>query len=141
MHTWLASLIGGVLIGLAATWLLCSTGRVAGISGIVDGLVKRGTPVDEWAWRAAFVVGLMLAGGVALHVTGGNALSPSSWPVLLLAGFFVGYGTTLGGGCTSGHGVCGLGRLSKRSLVATCVFVGVAMATVYFVRHAIGPAT
>ena len=141
MHPWLSSLLGGVLIGLAATWLLWSTGRVAGISGIVDSLVKSGTPVNEWAWRAAFVAGLMIAGAIALKVAGGNVLSPSSWPVLVVAGFLVGYGTTLGGGCTSGHGVCGLGRLSKRSLVATCVFVGVAMITVYFVRHAIGPAT
>lgn len=140
MHPWLASLLGGVLIGLAATWLLWSTGRIAGVSGIVDGLVKRGTAVGEWAWRAAFIAGLMLAGGIALQVSGQSARSPSSWPVLLLAGFLVGYGTTLGGGCTSGHGVCGIGRLSKRSIVATCVFVGVAMAVVYLVRHAIGPA-
>ena len=139
MYPWLASLLGGILIGLASTWLLWSTGRIAGVSGIVDGLVKLGTPIADWAWRAAFVAGLMIAGGIALQVTGGNARSPSSWPVLLLAGFLVGYGTTLGGGCTSGHGVCGLGRLSKRSLVATCVFVAVTIATVFFVRHAVGP--
>ena len=138
MHPWLSSLLGGVLIGLAATWLLWSMGRVAGISGIVDGLVKRETPVDEWAWRAAFVAGLMIAGGIALHVTGGNALSPSSWPVLVLAGFFVGYGTTLGGGCTSGHGVCGMGRGSMRSLVATATFMTTGAATVFFVRHILG---
>ena len=138
MHPWLSALLGGVLIGLAATWLLWSNGRVAGISGIVDGLVKRGTPVDEWAWRAAFVLGLMLAGGIALHVTGQNALSPTSWPVLLLAGFLVGYGTTLGGGCTSGHGVCGIGRLSKRSIVAVIVFMATAVVTVFVVRHVLG---
>jgi uncharacterized protein len=138
MHPWFSALLGGVLIGLAATWLLWATGRIAGVSGIVDGLVRR-TTTREWMWRASFVAGLMVAGGIALHMTGQRALSPASWPVLIVAGLLVGIGTTLGGGCTSGHGVCGLGRLSKRSLVATLVFVGVAMATVFLVRHAVGP--
>lgn len=137
MHPWLSSLLGGVLIGLAATWLLWANGRIAGVSGIVDGLVRRST-WEEWGWRAAFVFGLMLAGGIAMHVVGQQALSPARWPVLIVAGLFVGYGTTLGGGCTSGHGVCGIGRMSKRSLVSMLLFVATAMATVFVVRHLIG---
>src|SRR6478735_5508829 len=139
MHPWLSSLLGGVLIGLAATWLLWANGRIAGVSGIVDNLTKR-SPFAEWGWRAAFVVGLMLAGGIAMHVQGQHALSPNPWPVLVVAGLFVGYGTTLGGGCTSGHGVCGLGRMSKRSLVSVLLFVATAMLTVFVVRHVFGAA-
>ena len=139
MHPWFAALLGGILIGLASTWLLWSNGRIAGISGIFDGLVKR-TSADERAWRAAFIVGLMSAGGVAMHVIGNRGLSPASWPVLVVAGLLVGYGTTMGGGCTSGHGVCGIGRLSKRSIVAVMVFCGAAIATVFVVRHVLGAA-
>ena len=134
MPGWLASLVGGGLIGLAATGLLWANGRIAGVSGIVDNLVKR-TPASEWRWRAAFVAGLVIAGGLAMHLSGTRSLSPYSAPVLIVAGLFVGFGTTLGGGCTSGHGVCGIGRMSKRSLVSTVVFVGTAMLTVFIVRH------
>ena len=140
MHPWLSALVGGVLIGLAATWLLWANGRIAGVSGIVDNLVRRST-LDEWGWRAAFVFGLMLAGGIAMHVRGQHALSPTAWPMLVVAGLLVGYGTTLGGGCTSGHGVCGLGRVSKRSFVSVVLFVATAMATVFVVRHVIGAST
>ncbi|MCC8363813.1 YeeE/YedE family protein [Lysobacter sp. A6] len=139
MHPWLSALLGGVLIGLAATWLLWANGRIAGVSGIVDGIVRRSS-WTEWGWRAAFVFGLVLAGGVAMHVVGQRALSPASWPVLVVAGLLVGYGTTLGGGCTSGHGVCGVGRLSKRSIVAVLVFMATAIATVFVVRHVLGAA-
>jgi uncharacterized membrane protein YedE/YeeE len=137
MHPWLSALLGGVLIGLAATWLLWANGRIAGVSGIVDGIVRRSS-WSEWGWRAAFVLGLVLAGGIAMHVVGQRALSPASWPVLVLAGLLVGYGTTLGGGCTSGHGVCGIGRLSKRSIVAVVVFMATAIVTVFVVRHVLG---
>ena len=140
MPHWALALVGGVLIGLAATWLLWANGRVAGVSGIVDGLIKR-TSLDEWGWRAAFVLGLVLAGGIAMHVQGQHALSPYRWPVLAPADLLVGFGTTLGGGCTSGDGVCGVGRLSKRSVVATCVFVAVAMVTVFVVRHVLAAST
>ena len=140
MHPWLSALLGGVLIGLAATWLLWANGRIAGVSGIVDNMVKRSS-LDEWGWRAAFIFGLMLAGGIAMHVQGQHALSPYGWPMLIVAGLFVGYGTTLGGGCTSGHGVCGLGRMSKRSFVSVVLFVATAMATVFVVRHVIGAPT
>jgi uncharacterized membrane protein YedE/YeeE len=136
MHPWLSALLGGVLIGVSATLLLWLNGRIAGISGIAFGLLQR-SGMGEWAWRIAFLGGLMLAGGIALHVIGQSALSPARWPVLVVAGLIVGYGTSLGGGCTSGHGVCGIGRLSKRSIVATIVFVATAMATVYVVRHVV----
>ena len=137
MQPWLSALLGGVLIGVSATLLLWLNGRIAGISRIVHALTRR-SPVGDWAWRLAFVVGLMVAGGIAMRVVGQSALSPASGVALIAAGLLVGYGTALGGGCTSGHGVCGLGRLSKRSLVGTLVFIATAMATVFVVRHVIG---
>lgn len=139
MHPWLSALLGGVLIGLAATWLLWANGRIAGISGIVDGLVKR-TSMPDWTWRAAFIAGLVVAGGIAMRAMGQQALSPYAWPVIVVAGLLVGWGTTMGGGCTSGHGVCGIGRLSKRSIIAVLVFVATGMATVFVVRHVLGVA-
>ena len=139
MHPWLSALLGGVLIGAAATLLLLLNGRVAGISGIVNGLTQASRR-EEWTWRAAFVAGLMIAGGVAMHWLGQTNGSPASVPFLIGAGLLVGFGTRLGGGCTSGHGVCGLGRLSKRSLVAVLVFMGVAVITVFVVRHVAGAA-
>jgi uncharacterized membrane protein YedE/YeeE len=139
MHPWLSALLGGVMIGLSATLLLLLNGRIAGISGIVNGLTQASRR-EEWAWRAAFVAGLMAAGGMAMHWLGPATPSPASVPVLIGAGLLVGFGTRMGGGCTSGHGVCGLGRLSKRSLVAVLVFMGVAVVTVFVVRHMIGAA-
>jgi uncharacterized membrane protein YedE/YeeE len=139
MAHWLGPLVGGILIGLAATVLLWLNGRVAGISGIVNGLVRRAPPGD-WAWRAAFVLWLMGAGGLAMRMLDQATPSPAPLPQLLVAGLLVGYGTSLGGGCTSGHGVCGLARLSKRSLVATATFIAVAVATVFLVRHVFGGA-
>src|SRR5215472_17556594 len=133
------AILGGVLIGLTATLLLLLNGRVAGVSGIVYGLTQR-SPAAEWSWRTAFIAGLMVAGGIALRMYGTPTPSPTSIPLLLLAGFAVGYGTRLGGGCTSGHGVCGLGRLSMRSLVAVLVFMTSAVVTVFFVRHVLGSA-
>lgn len=133
------SLLGGVLIGLAAILLLLWSGRIAGISGILAGLIK---PVaGEVAWRAAFVAGL-LAGGAALLVVDPGALevrAPASLGVIALAGLCVGYGSRLGSGCTSGHGVCGVSRLSARSLVATATFMLTGALTVYlFHSGAIG---
>ena len=130
----ISSLIGGALIGAAAALLLGLNGRIAGISGIAGGLFSR-----DWAevsWRGAFLVGLI--GGVALYRIFGGSLqsieiSPSVM-VLAVAGLLVGVGTGIGGGCTSGHGVCGMARLSPRSLAATLVFLAVAMATVLFVK-------
>jgi len=140
MHPWLSALLGGTLIGFSAVLLLLLNGRIAGISGIVNGLTQKSRR-DEWLWRAAFIAGLMVAGGAAMRWLGQSTPSPSSLPVLVGAGLLVGFGTRLGGGCTSGHGVCGLGRLSKRSLVAVLVFMAVAIGTVYVVRHVLGAAS
>ena len=134
----ISALIGGALIGGAAGLLLWLDGRIAGISGILGGLLDWAP--GERAWRAAFLAGLVL--GPLLHgaVAGGPlpfAVTP--WlPLLIAAGLLVGFGTRLGGGCTSGHGVCGLARLSKRSLVATAAFFGTALITVAVVRHLLG---
>jgi uncharacterized membrane protein YedE/YeeE len=124
-----SALAGGALIGLAASMLLYLTGRTAGISGIVAGLVK---PVrDDWGWRAAFVGGLLM-GGVVLLALAPATIGPSPLSHLGLAGagLLVGFGARLGDGCTSGHGLCGLSRLSRRSLVATAVFIAAGVATV-----------
>jgi len=130
MNSWTFAAFGGVLIGSSAVLLLLLCGRLAGISGIVGGLLQRCSR-DEWVWRTAFIVGLMLCGGVAMHLLEQATPSPASTPVLVIAGLLVGYGTSLGSGCTSGHGVCGLGRLSSRSFVAVLVFVLSAMLTVF----------
>ena len=129
-----ASLAGGMLIGLAAAMLVLLNGRVAGISGIVGGLLapRRG----EIAWRLAFVGGLLLA-PVAFLVFG-ESPSPrieAGFGTLVAAGLLVGVGTSYGSGCTSGHGVCGLSRLSPRSLVATAAFMAAGVATVFISSH------
>ncbi len=128
------SLAGGILIGAAAAMLVLLNGRVAGISGIVGGLLK---PVrGEVAWRAAFVIGLVSAPLVYRLASAAPQLRiDASYGALVLAGLLVGFGTRLGSGCTSGHGVCGLSRLSLRSLVATLAFMGAGFATVFVVRH------
>ncbi|HTQ05513.1 MAG TPA: YeeE/YedE family protein [Polyangiaceae bacterium] len=129
----LPALAGGLLIGVAAALLLHGNGRTAGVSGIVGGLVRplRG----DGAWRVAFVAGLVLAGAVGLLFRPALiAPSPRPFGVLALAGLLVGVGTRVGGGCTSGHGVCGIGRGSRRSLAATLVFVATGMLTVTLVR-------
>lgn len=135
------ALAGGALIGLSASLLLMLTGRIAGISGIVGGLMtSAGRGKDEASWRLAFVIGL-LAGGVALFVYRPQSFDGAATvnPLLVaLAGVLVGIGTTLGNGCTSGHGVCGISRLSKRSIVATCVFMATGMLVTFVVRHVAG---
>ena len=129
-----ASLAGGVLIGVAAALLLLLNGRIAGISGVVGGLL---IPVrGDSAWRVAFLLGLLLA-PVAYQVFGRLPLPriDAGFGTLLIAGLLVGLGTSYGSGCTSGHGVCGLSRLSPRSLAATLAFMAAGMATVFVVRH------
>jgi uncharacterized membrane protein YedE/YeeE len=124
-------LFGGALIGLAAVLLLFWNGRIAGISGIVAGVLR--PAAGEVAWRVTFLAGL-LAGGILLAVVYPDALAlraPRSLALVALAGVLVGYGTRLGSGCTSGHGVCGIGRLSPRSIVATLVFMATGALTVY----------
>ena len=117
----MAAFLGGALIGIASALLLVLLGRIAGVSGIVGALFER--PADR-AWRIAFVSGLLGSGVLAMVVApGAIEAPPHSLPIVIAAGVLVGFGTRLGGGCTSGHGVCGLGRLSARSLVAVIVFM------------------
>jgi uncharacterized membrane protein YedE/YeeE len=136
----LSSLAGGLLIGLAASVLLLFNGRIAGVSGILGGVV---TPVaGDIAWRLWFLGGLV-AGGLVLRLVRPDVFPgapTSSLAVILAAGFLVGLGTRLGGGCTSGHGVCGLSRLSVRSLAATLTFMTGGALTVLLVRHVLGGA-
>jgi uncharacterized membrane protein YedE/YeeE len=131
----IGGLLGGALIGLAAALLLLLNGRIAGISGIFGGIIKSNVPGERF-WRVAFVLGLV--GGAALDafMRGGIALRlQADGPMLILAGLLVGFGTRMGSGCTSGHGVCGLARRSPRSLVATMIFMTVAALTVFLTRH------
>ncbi len=130
------SLLGGVLIGLAASLLLLGNGKLAGISGIVAGAMR---PIEGRGWRVLFLAGLLL-GGMAITLFQPAAIGTTSRPLALLAvaGLLVGFGTRLGGGCTSGHGVCGLSRLSKRSLVATLTFMLTAGLTVFAVHQLSG---
>ncbi|NAW33791.1 YeeE/YedE family protein [Halomonas alimentaria] len=144
----LQGLAGGVLIGLSATWLMATLGRIAGISGIIGTLITA-RPKGDSAWRLTFLLGLisgpivvMLLGGGLGNVAGaaGEVIGEPAGGVLLMlvAGLLVGLGTGLGSGCTSGHGVCGLSRLSVRSMVATLTFLVAAIVTVFVVRHVIG---
>lgn len=132
--SWLLGLAGGLLIGAASALLLLFNGRVAGISGIVGGLVFD-RPAGEMRWRWLFLMGLMLGPVIAglLALTQPITLT-TGWAGTLIAGLLVGFGTRLGGGCTSGHGVCGLARFSKRSFAATATFMGFGFLTVFLLR-------
>jgi len=134
----LSAAIGGALIGLSAALLMLTTGRIAGISGIVGGLI--GWDVPDRDWRIAFIVGLILAplSGSVVGYAVAEPQMPASWAVIVIAGLLVGFGTRLGGGCTSGHGICGVARLSPRSLVATAIFMVVAIVVVAVTRHGLG---
>ena len=128
---------GGVLIGLGAVLLLWSIGRIAGISGIASGALEG--PHGDRAWRIAFLAGMMLAGAIALQfLPAPPRVQTGPTPLLLAAGFLVGFGTRLGNGCTSGHGVCGIARLSPRSIVATGVFMATGVITVFILHHVVG---
>jgi uncharacterized membrane protein YedE/YeeE len=135
-----ASLIGGVLIGVSAVMVMMLFGRIAGITGISNGALSLITPSQEkakdWDWRIAFIAGLIVA-PLLVSFTSGNIEQTVSDNVLgmALAGLLVGMGTTIGSGCTSGHGVCGLARLSTRSLAAVATFMLFAAATVFLLRH------
>lgn len=129
-----SALAGGALVGIAAAMLLLLNGRIAGISGVIGELLKPAK--DDLAWRVAFALGLVLA--PAVYLLAANPASPrieAGWGTLVLAGLLVGVGTRYGSGCTSGHGVCGLSRLSLRSPAATAAFMGAGFATVFIVRH------
>jgi uncharacterized protein len=134
-NPFIAAAVGGILIGLSAFLMMWLIGRIAGVSGIAAGIMSSAGK-DNRGWRIAFVAGLILA-GFLLKPFASNTALPSVSPLMLLtAGLLVGFGSVLGSGCTSGHGVCGLGRRSIRSLVATLTFMGAAFATVFLLRHA-----
>jgi uncharacterized membrane protein YedE/YeeE len=136
----ISSLIGGMLIGLSASALLLLDGKIAGISGIVGGILSPAK--NDTLWRLVFVVGLLTGGLVFYHI------SPRSFEIgisrstgaLILAGLLVGFGTRLGNGCTSGHGVCGISRFSKRSILATVTFMATGVLTVFVINHLLGGA-
>jgi uncharacterized membrane protein YedE/YeeE len=133
---WLSALLGGALIGASASLLWFASGRVAGISGILAGLIAPSAGERGVRWELFFVLGL-LAGGLLLRLLAPNTLAGSPWSTLqlIVAGFLVGAGTRLGSGCTSGHGVCGISRGSLRSIAATLVFMATAMLTVFLLKH------
>ena len=139
----ISSLLGGALIGVAASILLLFHGRVAGIAGILGETLRGDGTRGESVFRAAFLVGLFAA-GIALRLVypaafaAAGSASAASVVLVAIAGVLVGYGTRLGSGCTSGHGVCGISRLSKRSLAATLTFMAAGGVTVFIVRHVVG---
>jgi hypothetical protein len=134
----ISAAFGGVLIGASAAFLWLALGRIAGISGIIGSLLQPST--EDNGWRIAFVVGLVVA--PVLYSVGGGFVPPivvdAPTSVVVAAGLFVGFGTRLGGGCTSGHGVCGMARLSPRSIVATLLFMTAGFASVFVARHLVG---
>lgn len=132
------SAFGGALIGLSAVLLMWSVGRIAGISGIVAGATLESG--EERNWRLVFLLGLFLGGGLAALASGAlDGIKPlTSTPLLVAAGLLVGVGTSMGSGCTSGHGVCGISRFSKRSIIATCLFMLSGFLTVFVIRHVLG---
>lgn len=132
-----SALAGGVLIGLAAAGLLLFNGRIAGISGILGGLLSPARA--DIAWRIAFVLGLLAAPTIWMMAADAPEINvDAGYPALAVAGLLVGIGTRYGSGCTSGHGVCGLSRFSPRSLVATLSFMAAGFVTVYIIRHLLG---
>ena len=132
--SYINGLTGGILIGLAAALLLWCNGRIAGISGIAGSLLGRPKP-GEFGWRALFIAGLPLGAGLyALLGPGLNIRIDAGPGLLIAAGLLVGFGTRMGSGCTSGHGICGIARLSPRSITATLVFMATGMVAVYILR-------
>ncbi|MGQ0621923.1 MAG: YeeE/YedE family protein [Panacagrimonas sp.] len=139
VDSWTRAAIGGGMIGLAAALMIIFNGRIAGVSGVLGGLVLD-RKTSETPWRALFLGGLMLGALLVMLVRpdlAGAALK-TGWIGILAAGLIVGFGTRMGSGCTSGHGVCGIGRLSQRSIVATCTFTAAGFVTVFVLRHLLG---
>lgn len=139
MNDTLQPLFGGVLIGISASLMLFLHGRVAGITGILVGATVERTRGD-WLWRGVFLLGLITGGTLMTRLVRETLVSTSPKHLLVVgcAGLLVGFGTRLGSGCTSGHGVCGVSRLSRRSLAATATFVAAGMFTVFVTRHVLG---
>jgi uncharacterized protein len=129
-----ASLLGGIMIGLAATLLMAVHGRIMGLTGIVSGVLP--PFANDWQWRAAFLAGAIVA-PLALVFSDYEIpfTTPTATPVLILGGVIVGFGVKLGSGCTSGHGICGIARLSPRSIAATGIFMVATAITVFIIRH------
>ncbi len=133
-----SALFGGLLIGLGATIMLLLNGRITGISGILSGLLS---PVKgDSLWRVCFLFGMILSAGVFIKLFPDSLLPRTNFPLalLIIGGFLVGFGTRLGNGCTSGHGVCGIARLSVRSMIATLVFMFSGGVSVFIIRHVMG---
>lgn len=133
---WISALAGGVIIGIAVSLMLFLNGRVTGISGILNEALGSLKASEKSAWRFTFILGLLLGGIFMMWYRAESFLSvyEPEWPMTLIAGILVGFGTVMGGGCTSGHGVCGISRLSPRSIVATIIFICAGMATVGILR-------
>lgn len=135
----LFALAGGLLIGGAAALLLLLTGRIAGVSGMAATVVRIADAGPPWRLASAFVVGLPVGAAIASTLIRQPHIEvTASAPILIAAGLLVGFGTRLGNGCTSGHGVCGIGRLSLRSIAATSTFMATGIATVFVMRHVVG---
>ncbi|CTQ50336.1 YeeE/YedE family protein [Jannaschia donghaensis] len=139
VFTPLQSLLGGVLIGLSAVMLMAFSGRIMGATGILSGIVTP-TSTSEFAWRAALLAGMVSGPAAILLATGAMPVVqvPVPTPMLIVGGLIVGIGASVGSGCTSGHGVCGMARLSPRSIVATLTFMFTTAVTVFVIRHIIG---
>ena len=138
MHPFIYATIGGALLGLAAVMMMGLKGRIAGVSGILTGTVTESG--GERLWRILFIIGIVIGGAIpALLSADFRPPAPEAGTLLVLfGGLLVGLGTGLGSGCTTGHGICGIARLSPRSIVATCTFMGVAFLCVYLLRHILG---
>ncbi len=135
---WIMGLAGGVLIGTAAAIFLLVNGRIMGASGIIGGLVD-GSGRHDWLERAALIAGLLLAPGIAAFAIGGSETHlTDNWAVVIVAGLLVGVGTRIANGCTSGHGVCGISRLSLRGIVATAFYIGAGGLTIVIFKHVMG---
>ena len=135
---WIMGLAGGVLIGAAAALYLLVNGRIMGASGIIGGLVD-GSGRHDWVERAALIAGLLIVPGIAAFATGGSETKlTDNWGVIIASGLLVGIGTRLANGCTSGHGVCGISRLSLRGIVSTIFYIGAGGLTIVIFRHVLG---
>ncbi len=134
----ISALLGGALIGLSASLLLLLNGRMAGISGIMNGLFS--APKKEELWRGLFLLGLVLGAAAFQYFSGGSLVLREGYPVwaIIIGGFLVGFGTRMGGGCTSGHGICGISNFSIRSITATVTFMASGIITVFVFKHLLG---